>query len=299
MIVDPNPVQSRVHTSRTNNERRTSLSMRTFILASLCLFVTLPAAMIAQDNADSDSDGLPDAEEKTIYNTDPNNADTDGDGLTDGDEILRSLTNPRQRDSDFDTVSDNEEVNRFNTDPLKADTDGDGRSDGQEVHVDNTDPKTSDIPGVAGGGAPNGPRPVPALPRRPRVVVPCNLDSLELFYPVGASTLSVESVAENVDKLNGLLECMMRCPAMAVTVEGNASGDGASVRNQRLSDRRADLVADYLVRKGIEMRRIIRTYGLGERSPKIAEGLTRTAVQRRAAQAQNRRVVIMVTRRCE
>lgn len=36
---------------------------------------------------DSDSDGLTDQEEISIYGTDPNNLDTDGDGYSDGDEV--------------------------------------------------------------------------------------------------------------------------------------------------------------------------------------------------------------------
>lgn len=279
-------------------------------ISSILLLLTLVATAAGQ-TVDSDSDGIPDEEERTIYNTDPNNVDTDGDGISDGDEIRKTNTNPRQRDSDFDTVSDYDEINKYGTDPLKSDTDGDGRSDGQEILVDSTDPKVVDGPGVAGARPSDAPRPVPATNRRDSarsvpanqrrtpITVSCTLDSMELFYPAGGSSISVQSNPDNVDKLNGLLDCMRRCPAMTIAVEGNASTDGASARNQRLSDKRADAVADYLISKGIEMRRIIRTYGLGERSPKIAEGLMRTPTQRRAAQMQNRRVVIIVTKRCQ
>lgn len=276
------------------------------------IFLTLVlVSTSAGQSIDSDSDGIPDADERTIYNTDPNNVDTDGDGISDGDEIRKTNTNPRQRDSDFDTVSDYDEVNRYGTDPLKADSDSDGRSDGQEILVDITDPKVADGPGVAGAQSSETASPVPtnerrdsahsvpATERRASITVPCSLDSLELFYPAGTSTVSVHSNPDNIDKLNGLFECMRRCPSMTITVEGNASTDGASARNQRLSDKRADAVADYLIGRGVDLRRIIRAYGLGERSPKIAEGLMRTPVQRRAAQAQNRRVVIIVTRRCQ
>lgn len=60
-------------------------------------------------DADTDGDGLSDAEEKQI-GTDPLKADTDGDGLSDTDEIKIWIT-----------------------DPLKADTDGDGYDDGKEI----------------------------------------------------------------------------------------------------------------------------------------------------------------------
>ncbi len=69
---------------------------------------------------DSDGDGLLDAEETTVYHTDPLNPDTDNDQLSDGDEILK-----------YDTI------------PFLADTDGDLVSDGQEILFDGTDPKDS------------------------------------------------------------------------------------------------------------------------------------------------------------
>lgn len=59
---------------------------------------------------DTDSDGLTDAQERTL-GTDINNADTDNDGLFDG-----------------------EEYKIYKTDPLNLDTDGDTFSDGIEVH---------------------------------------------------------------------------------------------------------------------------------------------------------------------
>ena len=59
-------------------------------------------------DVDSDGDGIPDAREKYIFNTDPDLADTDGDGVNDGIEVANG------------------------TDPLQADSDGDGLHDGIE-----------------------------------------------------------------------------------------------------------------------------------------------------------------------
>jgi hypothetical protein len=61
--------------------------------------------------ADSDGDGLTDAEEKT-YGTDPKKVDTDNDGLF-----------------------DREEIKVYHTNPLNPDTDGDGHTDGDEVKL--------------------------------------------------------------------------------------------------------------------------------------------------------------------
>ena len=66
--------------------------------------------------ADSDGDGLTDADEAT-YGTDPHNPDTDGDGLTDGDEVHTHATDPKDADTDDDNLSDGAEVNTHAHEP--------------------------------------------------------------------------------------------------------------------------------------------------------------------------------------
>jgi len=76
--------------------------------------------------ADSDGDGLTDAEEADI-GTDPLNPDTDGDGLLDGEEVNNQdyLLDPLNPDTDGDGWDDFEEVINQGTDPTNVDTDGD------------------------------------------------------------------------------------------------------------------------------------------------------------------------------
>ncbi|MFL5357931.1 Ig-like domain-containing protein [Archangium sp.] len=101
--------------------------------------------------ADSDGDGLTDAQETTL-GTDPFDDDTDNDGLTDGYEVSTSKTNPLKKDTDGDGLQDGTELGLVTpqglntdlavfvadadpstkTDPLKADTDGGSVSDGAE-----------------------------------------------------------------------------------------------------------------------------------------------------------------------
>jgi hypothetical protein len=76
--------------------------------------------------ADSDGDGLTDAEEDVDLDgvvdpgeTDPHLADTDGDGLSDSAELLQYHTNPLAVDTDGDGVSDRKEIETA-TDPLDA-----------------------------------------------------------------------------------------------------------------------------------------------------------------------------------
>ena len=92
--------------------------------------------------ADSDGDGLTDADEAYNRGTNPLDPDSDDDGLTDGDEVGRG-TNPLDADSDDDGLSDGDEVGR-GTNPLDADSDDDGLSDGDEVLVHGTNPLDAD-----------------------------------------------------------------------------------------------------------------------------------------------------------
>ena len=99
--------------------------------------------------SDLDKDGLPDTDEY-LAGTDPTKADTDGDGLSDAEEVQTHGTDPLKADSDGDGLTDSEEVNTHGTDPLKADSDGDGLSDKDEILAVNgyaTDPLNADSDG--------------------------------------------------------------------------------------------------------------------------------------------------------
>ena len=89
--------------------------------------------------ADTDSDGLDDAEEIGLYGTDPLLDDTDGDGLEDGDEVTVHGTDPNRVDSDSDALSDFDELTVYDTDPNDFDSDDDSFSDGDEIAT-GTDP---------------------------------------------------------------------------------------------------------------------------------------------------------------
>ena len=95
--------------------------------------------------ADSDGDGLTDAQEATI-GTDPANPDTDADGISDGDEINVWGSDPLNLDTDGDLLYDGGEL-LFVTAILDADTDDDFLSDGSEVYIYETDPANPDTDG--------------------------------------------------------------------------------------------------------------------------------------------------------
>jgi hypothetical protein len=103
----------------------------------------------AEENIDSDRDGIKDVHERTVYFTDPNKSDTDGDGYSDWLELNSGFSphNPKpvkleSNDQDKDSLSDRMELN-FKTNLLQADTDGDGQSDGVEIKT-GYDPKNKE-----------------------------------------------------------------------------------------------------------------------------------------------------------
>lgn len=106
-----------------------------FIIIVLIFFCIIPVQ--ANLLMDSDSDGVPDQDEK-VFGTDPNKADTDGDGYSDWIELnsgyspLVAGKSLEESDFDGDGLSDRMELN-FNTDIKNSDTDKDGYSDGVEV----------------------------------------------------------------------------------------------------------------------------------------------------------------------
>ncbi|RYD80707.1 MAG: hypothetical protein EOP84_11775, partial [Verrucomicrobiaceae bacterium] len=97
-------------------------------------------------SADSDGDGLGDAEEKLgTVKSNPLSTDTDGDGLSDYDEVRYANTNPRVKDTDSDGMWDGWEYNSGispTTPNANADPDQDNKSNLTEY---NSNPQTNPL----------------------------------------------------------------------------------------------------------------------------------------------------------
>ncbi|SEB00615.1 Alpha-tubulin suppressor [Thiothrix caldifontis] len=137
----------------------------------------------ASPDNDSDTDGLTNAQEKTL-GTDPLKVDTDNDGENDGAEVGANVASPlnndgtgaidalesSKTDADNDGVADefdaddttgandsdndgltNAEEQTLGTDPLKTDTDNDGENDKAEIGTDVNNPTNTD--GTGGNDA--------------------------------------------------------------------------------------------------------------------------------------------------
>lgn len=215
---------------------------------------------------DTDGDGLLDREEAKL-GLDPFNRDTDGDGIGDGDEIFGTtgldpaaaaqvradmraanpdlaprsmddgiargpqgfLTDPLNPDTDFDGLKDGAEVLTYGTNPLDPDTDKGGVSDGHEVIEDGTDPLDAS-------------------------------DDLQKFTLLIEFDYDKDVIRpQYYQDLAPVVKVLQRDPNVTVRVEGHADKRAKSSRtyNQKLSERRAKAVADYLIRQsGIDASRV-------------------------------------------
>jgi outer membrane protein OmpA-like peptidoglycan-associated protein len=105
---------------------------------------------------------------------------------------------------------------------------------------------------------------------------------LLVFFDFDKAELKEESFPE----LDRLVELLRAYPNLRVLIEGHTDDVGTDEYNDRLSQRRADAVKQYLVQNGIGARRI-ETKGWGRRKP-LVRGTTEEA------RAQNRRVEIQL-----
>ncbi len=236
--------------------------------------------------ADTDLDGLSDFDEVKKYKTDPLKADTDGDGLNDGEEVLKYKTNPLNADTDNDGLKDGEEVIKYNTDPTKADTDGDGLNDGAEVLTYSTNPLNKDTDGddlsdydevmtyktnplvkdTDGGTIDDGVEvkrgtdPLDPSDDVVKIGVPVILDGIT--FATGKSEITPQS--ENT--LRKALKTLQTYSDITVEISGHTDNVGSDASNQKLSERRANAVKDWLVREGINPDRIT-AVGYGESQP--------------------------------
>lgn len=93
---------------------------------------------------------------------------------------------------------------------------------------------------------------------------------------------SSEIQDDSLPLLNTVVDIIQRCPNLSVQVAGHTDSRGSSQFNQRLSERRAESVADFLLSRGIAEGRI-EWIGFGENRPIASNATFR-------GRAQNRRI---------
>jgi OmpA-OmpF porin, OOP family len=93
-------------------------------------------------------------------------------------------------------------------------------------------------------------------------------------------------VADSAGLLDRLIETALRCPAANIEISGHTDGDGDEAANQALSEKRAQAVADYLVKAGLPANRFS-AVGYGSTQPIAANETDQ-------GKAQNRRIDFVV-----
>jgi outer membrane protein OmpA-like peptidoglycan-associated protein len=251
---------------------------------------------------DTDGDGLTDADEKAIYGTDPNNPDTDGDGLKDGDEVKMYKTDPLKKDTDGDRLLDGDEVLKYRTDPLNKDTDGDGCIDGDEVLDMKTDPLKTDTDGdglsdcderniyrtnplvkdTDGDSADDGTEVKNGTDPLKADVLKIEEGGRIVLEGINFETNKAVILPESEEILMKAYQTLRTNPTLKVEIGGHTDDVGSDAPNQKLSERRAKSVVDWLVKKGIDAGRLA-AKGYGEKQPMVPN----TSVENRA---KNRRI---------
>jgi OOP family OmpA-OmpF porin len=84
-----------------------------------------------------------------------------------------------------------------------------------------------------------------------------------IYFASGSATLQDKSAP----LLNTLADILSRCPGMVVEIGGHTDDVGSDDANQRLSERRAASVVEYLTAKGINATSMV-SVGYGETKPK-------------------------------
>lgn len=228
---------------------------------------------------DTDADGIFDDVDRCIEQPEDKDGfqdddgcpeDNDGDGVADLDdecpEIPGQPENGGCPDTDGDGVLDMDDrcVNLAGPPELGGcpDTDGDGFTDPNDACVDE--------PG--GEGSTDG---------CPAVVI--TKEAVVIMERVLFATNEASILSESFPLLNGVATVLVDNPHIArIEVQGHTDDVGPSRYNAELSQRRAEAVRDYLVKKGVETGRLV-PVGYGESQP-LVEGTDEDS------RARNRRV---------
>lgn len=240
------------------------------------------------DNPDTDSDGLNDGEEFLTYKTNPLNIDSDLDGLTDSEEIKEYNTNPLLVDSDNDKLSDYDEVKSYFTNPLNADTDGEGLSDGDEIKLYKTSAllADTDTDGLSDSEEISGYKTDPLnkdtdngtiddyteikrgtdpLLISDDVVVDIKIETFEFAgITFGFDKTNITKESEQI--LDNALNILKTHTEIQVEISGHTDNTGTKKYNKLLSEKRAESVKNWLVKRGVEASRIL-SIGYGMDKP--------------------------------
>lgn len=119
--------------------------------------------------------------------------------------------------------------------------------------------------------------------------VPVTIDLRGVNFDFDKSTLRPDAIAT----LNEAIEVLKKYPQLRVEVAGHTDSVGSDAYNQKLSERRAKAVYNYLVKNGVDSGRLVGPDGFGESRP-IAPNTNPDGSDNPQGRAQNRRTELNV-----
>ncbi|MFH1025502.1 MAG: OmpA family protein, partial [Nitrospirota bacterium] len=132
---------------------------------------------------------------------------------------------------------------------------------------------------------PSASAPVSALEPTPAPAKPKGIDKMTLKVNFDVDKFSIRKAA--VAEMYKAVEFVKKYPNSEVKIEGHTDSIGTKKYNQKLSERRAKAVQNYLIHKGASKKTNISTVGYGESKP-IASNKTAKG------RAENRRAEIII-----
>jgi outer membrane protein OmpA-like peptidoglycan-associated protein len=215
---------------------------------------------------DTDGDGITDSLDKcpTIAGTAKYNGcptpDSDGDGINDEEDKcpnqpgLAKYQGCPIPDTDGDGVNDEEDKCPNIAGPVSnkgcpiPDTDGDGLNDQDDK-----------CPTLAGPPANNG---CPVVQQE--VVKKINYAAKSILFQTGKASL----LAASYSQLNNVADILKQDPNVKLNIDGHTDNIGKPEANLLLSQKRAEAVRDYLIKKGVAAARL-HAKGFGDTMPLV------------------------------
>jgi len=275
------------------------------------VYIGLKIPITQKSPKDKDGDGVTNKQDKcpkvagAIENSGCPWEDTDGDTVLDKDDQCPEETGPVEnngcpwKDTDGDTVLDKDDQCPEeaglpeNNGCLYKDTDGDSIYDEEDKCPEEAGPtenngcpwkdtdgdtildKDDQCPNTAGTAANNG---CPEVTETVQKTL--NNYAKTILFNTGKTSIKVESTTALIE----IIQILKEYPNAKFSVEGHTDSIGSAVNNQKLSEKRANSVKDFLIEKGIDFSRLS-AVGYGETKP-IADNMYKDGRE------QNRRVEI-------
>ncbi len=223
---------------------------------------------------DNDKDGIPDAQDKCPSIAEDFDGIDDKDGCPDADNDKDGIDDAKDK-----CPNEPEDVDSFEDEDGCPDPDND--KDGIPDLKDKCPNKPETLNGVTDeDGCPDT--------KKPKKIERSDMPKHQILEGVSFSSGSTTMTYSSYPFIDPIVREMKKYPEIEIEIRGHTDSVGKYESNMRLSRKRAESVKTYLVRKGIESRRI-HAVGFGPSSP-VADN--RTA----AGRGKNRRIEIVRTR---